>query len=212
MVLVTLRRYSYCCYILAAIFVLIPFEYFFALNYHGPSTNYFNQVVVSAMQGDDKRSYIYVGDAFRVAAEVVRHRVNGSCHLSVWRVRQNIGGIFNGRISLIQHVDQAFIGDGEFRHTSWPIPPDKITVTEAWFDDPAADEQVIDVFVIARYYCNFLDDVFPRWLGNPELVRYDQRITPTRSLAPTLKIPYWNPKSHLESEHSEVVLKHSRNP
>lgn len=179
-----------------------PLWYFFIVNAMGASTDYFDQSITTAKQDHDGQSVLHVGDPFRVHAGVIRHLVNGSCQLAVWRVRENVGGKFDGRINLLQYIDQTFVGDGVFRHTSWPLPPIAITVTDNWFDDPDAKEQTMDVFVIARYYCNMVDDVFPRWLRSPDVdhAPLDRHIS-------GFEIPRWNPNSFLESAHTRFVIK-----
>jgi hypothetical protein len=199
-----------CFWLVAAMLVLLPVEYLAIQNAYGPSTDYFNQHVSSAARGADGRNYIYIGDEFNVSSNVIRHKTNGSCRLAVWRVREDIGGFHDGRISLIQYADEAFVGDGEWRQTSWPVvhkDADKIIVKPDWIDDPRSDEQSIDVFVIARYYCNILDGLWPRWLDSAASDFPSEGESKHRYLAPGLVIPYWDEAGRLESEHTRVILK-----
>ena len=188
-----------CLYLVLLMLIASPVEYFAILNCLGPSTDYFDESVASARHIDGE-SYIQVGDDLVVKAEVIRHRINGTCRLAVWRVRQNVGGKFDGRISLLQYIEQNFVGDGQFRHTSWPIPPTRIVVTENWFDDPNVAEQTIDIFVIARYYCNFLDDLYPRWIDGIK----KKTQTPASALH-GFAIPYWNGRD--ETAHAKIIMK-----
>jgi hypothetical protein len=153
-----------------------PLVYLVALSWPD-STDYFLQEVDSAKVGPDGRKYIYVGDNLHVSAYNYRHLVNGTCVIDVWRGRENVGGKFDGLRTAFQFVQQAFVGDGVIRRTSWPIAPNVIPVTEEWFDDPTVDEQEMDIFTWGTYNCNALDSIrvalgFPRvhhdGQGNPQ--------------------------------------------
>jgi len=202
-----LRMAPFWAWFVIAGVILSPIIYDLILNAQGPSTYYFQQQVASAIVGADGLYYIHVGDKFEVHANVIRHRSNGGdCRLRVWRVRQDVGGAFDGWISLIQppYVDQHFQGDDKFRQTSWPLPGAiqyPIIVGNDWFIDPAAREQTIDVFVIARYDCNLLDKFVARWLQNSgeELEEIGHR------KLNGFEIPHWQPGDG-ESEHTRVVL------
>ena len=193
------RVYLLCFWVVLLEVVLAPVEYLATLNAYGSSTDYFNQYVASAEHGPNGQDFVTVGDDFLVRAEIIRHRVNGTCQLSVNRVRENVGGRLPGAIHLIQHVDQNFVGDGAFRYTSWPIPPAKIVVGDDWIE-PGAAQQVIDVFVVGRYYCNVLDRVFPRFL------RGDDGGDPGRHQV-GFDIPGWDSQDHEEGNHSRVTVK-----
>jgi hypothetical protein len=172
----------------------------------GPSTSYFDQVVASAHKGRDGKEYIYPGDQILIRADIIRHSFNGTCHLGVWRVRENIGGPDDGAIHLMQHVDQEFIGDGLFRHTSWPIAPAQIVVDKSWFDDPATTRQTLDMFVVGRYYCNFLDYLMPRFLHSADGDLSPAFLDRNRHTV-GFTIPGWDPHSGFEGGHSRVILK-----
>jgi hypothetical protein len=198
-----MRRQIYVIVSIASSLLACYLLFLLVLNAYGPSTNYFNQSVASAIRGPDGRDYIRVGDNFLVKSEVIRHRLNGLCVLDVWRVRENVDGAHAGDIHLLQFIKQSFVGDDEFRHTSWPIPPAKIVVGEDWFDGPDVQEQTLDVFVVGRYNCNVLDRWIPRWLRSSDgLVD-----TPNRGRHLVgFSIPNWHEWLHFESEHTRVVL------
>jgi len=142
-----------CFWIVLLQIILSPFIYWAILNVHD-STDYFLQEVASAKKGADGRDYIYVGDPILIKAYNWRHLVNGTCFLEVSRVRQNVGGKYDGKKTTFQFVGQAFVGDGKIRQTSWPIPPVVIKVDESWFDDPDAEEQEMDIWTEGPYECN----------------------------------------------------------
>lgn len=164
------RKYAdpFCFWLVVAMIVLSPIEYLAIVSWPD-STDYFLQEVVSAVHGPDDRKYIYVGDDLLVKAFNYRHLINGTCLLSVDRFRENVGGKFDKKRTLIQQVDQYFVGDGKIRQTSWPIRPEVITVTEAWFDDPEAEEQEMDIYTTGVYDCNFLDFI-RKALGFPRIM------------------------------------------
>lgn len=159
----------YCFYLVLLTIAWSPVIYWAAVNSFGDSTDYFFQSVESAEPGPDGRNYIYVGDNIRITAINHRHRVNGSCLLEVDRVRENVGGKFDGQKHVFQHVQQQFPGDGEPRRTSWPIPPIYIRVDESWFDDPTAIEQEMDIYTAGTYECNPLDS-FWLFIGWPRMM------------------------------------------
>ena len=177
-----------CFWILLALILLSPVEYWAIVSWPD-STDYFLQEVDSAKIGPDGRHYIFVGDDLHVRAFNWRHLINGTCLLSVDRWRENVGGKYDGKRSLMQHVDQQFVGDGIYRRTSWPLAPQRIQITSDWFDDPAATEQVIDIFTTGTYDCNPLDHLRLA-LGIPR-VHHDGQGRPER-------------------EHTRVVLRRER--
>jgi hypothetical protein len=178
-----------CMWIVIAMILLSPFEYWAIVSWPD-SSDYFLQEVDSATKGADGRDYIYVGDDLHVSAYNWRHKLNGNCDISVDRVRQNVGGRFDGKRHIMQHVDQQLNGDGFIRSTSWPLAPVRIPVTADWFDDENADEQEMDIFTSGFYKnCNLLD-VIRTHLGFPR-VHHDGQ---------------WNP----EREHTRVVLRRSK--
>ena len=176
-------------WVFCVLLICLPITYWASLNGFGDSTDYFLQEVSSSVKGPDGRHYIYVGDDLRVTAYNYRHEVNGSCFIEVDRLRQNVGGKFAGRRHLMQRVEQRFVGDGKIRRTSWPIAPERITITEDWFDDPEAEEQEMDIFTTGTFYCNPLDWFWLK-IGRPR-VHHDQDENPER-------------------EHTRVVLRHHK--
>ncbi len=123
------------------------------------STDYFLQEVDSSERGVDDRDYIYVGDNLHIRAYNWRHKRNGTCLIGVDRMRENVGGKFDGKRHLIQHVDQYFAMDGIIRQTSWPIGDVTIPITKDWFDDEEAEEQEMDIFTTGYFDCDFLDQI-----------------------------------------------------
>ncbi len=165
-----LRKHIYpvCFWVVVAMIVLSPLEYDAIVSWPD-STDYFLQTVDSAVHGPDGRNYIYVGDNLHVKAYNFRHHVNGTCLLHVNRIRQNVGGKYDGKMHRFQQVDQYFVGDGIIRQTSWPIFPSVISITEDWFDEPSADEQEMDIYTAGTYDCNVLDRI-RQWLGIPRVM------------------------------------------
>ena len=166
-----------CFWIVVLQIIFSPLIYYAILNVHD-STDYFLQEVSTAKKGPDGRDYIYVGDPILIKAYNWRHLVNGTCFLEVSRVRQNVGGKFDGKKTEFQFVGQAFVGDGIIRRTSWPIPPVEIKITEDWFDDPEAEEQEMDIWTEGPYECNILDTIRKK-LGIPRMMS-DGRGNPFR--------------------------------
>jgi hypothetical protein len=136
----------------------MPFEYW-AIVSIPDSTDYFLQKITSAVTGSDGRRYIYVGDDLHITAYNWRHILNGTCWIWVDRNRENVGGKFAGKRTVIQGLAQQFVGDGIIRQTSWPIEPVHIPITSDWFDDPNVDEQEMDIFTTGYYNCNPLDQI-----------------------------------------------------
>lgn len=147
--------------------LLAPLEYMAIISIPD-STDYFLQEVDSATKLDDGRNAIYVGDNLHVVAYNWRHKLNGTCTIRVNRVRENVGGKYDKKRTAFQTLDQQFVGDGIIRRTSWPLAPATIPITEAWFDDPSATEQEMDIFTTGWYKCNWLD-VLRVWAGVPRL-------------------------------------------
>ena len=209
-------------WIIVAAVATSPIWYTSLLNWPGPSTFYFDQNVASARH-DEGLGYILPGDQLLMHASTVRHKFNGRCELAVWRVRENIGGKYDGNIHLMQFVWQAFVGENFFRKTSWPIAPARVIVDKTnvvqdqktgeftgadgtWFDDPSVQQQTVDVFVVGRYYCNFMDYIFPRFLEDNDGVTDPAFFGRDRALQ-NFSIPGWDIHSGLEGGHSRVILK-----
>jgi hypothetical protein len=147
-----------CTWIVCLMVLFSPFIYWAIVSWPD-STDYFLQEVDSAKAGPDGRDYIYVGDQLHVTAYNWRHKINGTCLINVDRVRENVGGKYNGKRHLLQRLEQYPTGDGIIRRTSWPLDPVKIMVTEDWFDDPEATEQEMDIFTTGDFNCNPLDRI-----------------------------------------------------
>lgn len=157
-----------CVWIVVLLIVCSPLIYYAILSWPD-STDYFLQEVASAKRGPDGRDYIYVGDPILIKAYNWRHKINGTCFLDVSRVRENVGGKFDGKKTTFQFVNQYFVGDGLIRQTSWPIPPVVIKVDDSWFDDPDAEEQEMDIWTEGPYNCNPLDAIRKK-LGIPRMM------------------------------------------
>jgi hypothetical protein len=151
-----------CFYIVFAMVLLSPFEYWAVLSIPD-STDYFLQEVSSAKEGPDGRDYIYVGDDLQIKAYNWRHKTKamfgGTCWIWVDRVRENVGGKHDKQRTVIQGLAQQFSGDGIIRRTTWPVEPARITITPEWFDDPEVDEQEMDIFTTGYFICNPLDRI-----------------------------------------------------
>jgi hypothetical protein len=176
----------------------------------GPSTSYFNQQITSALHAPDG-DHLFLGDPVIIAAGTIRHKRNANCDLAVWRVRENIGGKYDGSIHLMQQITQAFVGEGYYRRTTWPIAPAKVTVDDGWFDDADAKSQLMDIYVVGRYYCNVWDYLMPRFLhdnsGPP-----DRAFLARRRALINFDIPGWNPRSGFQGPRSQVLVERRKRP
>lgn len=172
-----MRLCRVCFWIVLAQIVLSPLIYYAIISWPD-STDYFLQEVSSSVKGQDGRDYIVVGDPILIKAYNYRHLINGTCLLEVDRIRKNVGGKYDGKETVFQHVQQYFVGDGIIRRTSWPIPPVVVKVTDDWFDDPDATEQPMDIFTAGPYECNFLDKI-RKWVGYPRMM-HDAKLNPWR--------------------------------
>jgi hypothetical protein len=145
---------------------LSPAIYFGILNTLGPSTEYYEPSVIGAALGPNGHYIAYLGDRVAVTYTVVRHQINGSCFIQVWRYGEEVGGTAPGRRRLLDYADLFFRGENELRRPRWPLDG---MVLDYDFDHepllaPGVDEQAFDLYVVARYYCNFMDYIFPRYL------------------------------------------------
>jgi len=146
-------------------------------NVIGPSTEYHNPSIATATpcnQGGD-RPCIYVGDEFYVWITVVRHRLNGSCTFVITRYAEHVDGPRKGVRHPISYATLQFVGHNEMRTVRWPSPPDRYIVgyevdennvpqKERPLLTNGLDEEEFLFFVVGRYYCNYLDDIFPRYI------------------------------------------------
>lgn len=180
------------CFWLVVFFVLTSYVWWIAvLNWLGPSTRYFNPQTPTAVVRPEGR-VVYLGDEFWVNVHVVRNKRNGNCRFEITRYAEPIGGALEGRPPLpISHAVLEFVGADEMRQVRWPSPPDRYYLGYAVDKNnkpidgttkdakgnliPAqpllpdgVDEQLYRFFVVGRYYCNFLDEWFPRYIQGGE--------------------------------------------
>lgn len=159
--------------LLVAEVVLSPAVYFGILNELGPSTEYYEPTISGATLQPDGKYVAYLGDRIFVNYIVVRHRINGSCLLHVYRYGEEIGGPNNGRRHLLDYVELQFRGTDELMRPHWPLKglvlgydvnkdgqPQKDKPLLA----PGVNSQEFALYVVARYFCNVMDEIFPRYL------------------------------------------------
>ncbi|HEY6032052.1 MAG TPA: hypothetical protein VIU44_15885 [Gaiellaceae bacterium] len=148
--------------------------YFAVLNAVGPSTEYFEPWIEGqATLGADGKYRAFLGDRIFVRYIVVRHKLNGNCLLHVHRYGENVGGPEAGRRHLLDYADLRFVGADEMRRPRWPlsglvlgydVDESGRRQTDKPIIPPGASSQELSLYVVARYYCNVLDYVFPRYL------------------------------------------------
>lgn len=155
-----------------------PIIYFAALNAIGPSTDYFEPWIEGQVTiGSDGKYRAFLGDRIFVRYIVVRHKLNGNCLLHVYRFAENVGGPEAGKKHLLDYADLRFIGADELRRPRWPLAGlvlgyDVDKEGQPQIDrpimPPGVNKQEFSLFVVARYYCNLLDYIAPRYLqGGP---------------------------------------------
>ena len=174
------RRYPRVCIACGALLVLlaasVPVAYWAVLNTLGPSTEYHEPYIVLedaelAPRLPDGRYVAYVGERIYVRYTVVRHKINGDCLLNIFRYGEYIGGPRDGKRELLDYADLQFSGANDLLRPRWPV--EGLVLTDALI--PAGrDEQELALYVIARYHCNPLDEVFPRHLQGG--VRSDETV------------------------------------
>ena len=140
-----------------------------ALNLVGPSTEYHDPMIEgpTVELGLDGRYYAKIGSKVWVRYTIVRHKQNGSCTLNVWRYVEEIDGPQAGTVHLVDYTDLQFVGDDKPFRPRWPQDGFIIGAPDlAGFltVPPGAQTQELSFFVKARYYCNLLDYVFPRYI------------------------------------------------
>lgn len=99
---------------------------------------------------------IVAGEEIRVEYIIIRHK---ACTLVVRSMLERTAGTFKGR--------QYLLGQRQITFESSPIPfvtGFTAIVPEQLPEDPTLDEANYDTFNEARYYCNGLDFVIPRYL------------------------------------------------
>jgi hypothetical protein len=170
---------SFSCIVLLMLIMLSPLLYLAILNSVGPSTEYHNPTIATAVRGPDGRDTVYLGDEFYVNIFVVRHRINGNCKFKIRRYAEPLEGEEQGDRYLLSTAELQFVGQNEMRRARWPSPPDKYILGYAineqgdpQYDFPllpeGVDQREFLFYVVGRYYCNVLDYIFPRFIqGGP---------------------------------------------
>ena len=170
-VLRPLERGAFWIVVLAII--LSPVLYTAMLNWLGPSTEYHDPVIGTAVKGPDGKDYVYVGDEFYVWITIVRHKLNGNCLFEIERFAEATDGPNKGVRRLISKTALQFIGQNELRRTRWPVPSEAYILgyevdkqSKPQLDKPllpdGVDQQEFEFYVVGRYFCNFLDYLIPR--------------------------------------------------
>lgn len=152
--------------LLAAVGLGSPVIYWGTLNYLGPSTEYHDPYIEGAEKLPDGKYLAYVGDRVFVRYTVVRHRINGDCRLKLRRYGEDVGGPHAGRRRLLDSTELRFRGADELYHPRWPLRGLLLDHGDGVDPllPPGVDQQEIALYVVARYYCNPLDYIFPRYL------------------------------------------------
>lgn len=151
-------KYKFLGWLLAAV-IVVPAVYVEGLNLIGPSTEYLEPSIPNARDIDGKPT-VYVGDDFFVRHTIVRHRLNGNCILHIDRYAQDVDGPTPGRKTKLDEADLQFKGDNEVLHPRWP--PESRALPDIL--PKGVDQVTMDFYVVARYYCNFMDNIIPRYL------------------------------------------------
>lgn len=166
----------------AGVFValaLTGFMFYTALlafvNLNGASTLYTNPTIGTGERHEGK-TYVYVGDEFYVWIQIVRLagsvRVNSTCRFRIERYAEYVGGRKNGQRLLISQAELQFRGDNLVMRTRWPIQSepyfvgwgaDENGIPRFMLDDDQ-NEQEFTFYVVGRYFCNYLDHIFPRYI------------------------------------------------
>ena len=165
--------------------ISLPAIYFYVLNALGPSTEYYEPTIQGAALGADGKYYAALGDKIFVNYIIVRHKINGNCLLSVSRYAENIGGDDAGKLHLLDYVDLRFVGQNELRRPRWPmaglvlgydVDKDGKPETSKPLLPAGSDSQEFALYVKARYFCNFVDYIIPRYLQGGERPNETERV------------------------------------
>lgn len=150
-----------------------PPTYWALVNTLGPSTEYHEPFVEGAVRLSGGEYAARVGDRIFVRYIVVRHKINGDCLLNVWRYGEFIGGPRGGERVLLDYADLRFRGANDLLRPRWPLGGFEVPADFA----PAGEgSQKVALYVVARYHCNPLDEVFPRYLQGGERANETVRV------------------------------------
>jgi len=148
------------------------------LNSFGPSTEYYQPKIDGALLLPNGKYLAYLGDRIFVTYIVVRHSLNGSCFMTIERMGDNVGGPAPGKKHLLDYADLQFVGQNELRRPRWPIPGlilgydvdhhNRIIKSKPLLE-PGTSEQELRLYVHARYYCNIMDYIIPRYLQGGDI-------------------------------------------
>lgn len=153
--------------------LIFTFIGYLALNQLGPSTEYYSPKIEGATQLPNGKYVAYLGDRIFVTYFVIRHKLNGNCYMTIERMAENIGGSEPGKKHLLDYVELQFVGANELHRPRWPLQglvlgydinrKGKVLLDHPIIP-PGQDEQELKLYVHARYYCNFVDYIIPRYL------------------------------------------------
>jgi len=147
--------------------------YWLVLNKLGPSTEYHEPYVEGAAKLADGQYAAYVGDVVYVRYTIVRHKINGNCLLDVRRYGEFVGGARDGERRMLDHVELRFKGANELLRPRWPLDGFRLT------DDlvpPGEDQQKLALYVVARYHCNVMDGLIPRYIQGGDAPDQTERV------------------------------------
>lgn len=165
----TLRRvFRFACiaafYLVITAVILSPLIWDLMLNSLGSSTEFFDVKVLGAKPIPGGYAAT-VGDKIFITYTVVRHSLNGSCFERIWRYAENVGGPDAGEKHLLDFADLQFVGENEVRHARWPLGG--LVLTNDLIPSETKSQKLA-FFNAARYYCNALDYIWPRYLQGGE--------------------------------------------
>jgi hypothetical protein len=131
------------------------------LDYLGPSTEYYEPTVLGAERDPNGKLVAHLGDKVFISYIVVRHQINGTCLLHVWRYGEEIGGPRSGTRHLLDYADLQFVGANELRRPRWPIEGlvlGKDMNGQMLLADDVV-EQEYALYNVAEYHCNVVDEL-----------------------------------------------------
>lgn len=190
-----IRKFIGCTsfYMWLGVVVLALPIYWEALNLLGPSSNYYVGEVEGAARTPDGHFEAFLGQKIWVHYEIVRHAINGDCYLRIFRYGENVGGPEAGKRHLLDYSTRRFRGTGERLKLRWPqgglvldygkkFDADSASGEKLLVDEsdplipPGQDAQELALYVVARYDCNPMDWVFPRYIQGGPVSNQTQRV------------------------------------